>query len=184
MGKVRFRCRDMVKITFLDSNVFPVSTISVDPGTHLTQQNKDVRLYTHLLFYLCVCVYVHICARPYERADKLPHIIICWQDCLMFDVSVCLVAVVCHCSSSIVFFCLVCLHSCQRRMLPCCVTYLECYTGYTLTQRWIRWQQQTWHFALHPTCSGGLPKSALTKKDRACCRYVCKKTRYMYRMFY
>ncbi len=35
MGKVRFRCREMVKIKFLD-------TIYVDPGTHLTQQNQDV----------------------------------------------------------------------------------------------------------------------------------------------
>ncbi len=31
MGKVRFRCREMVKITFLDSNVVPGSTIYVYP---------------------------------------------------------------------------------------------------------------------------------------------------------
>ncbi len=43
MGKVRFRCREMVKITFLDSNVVPGSTIYVYPGTHLTQQNQDVQ---------------------------------------------------------------------------------------------------------------------------------------------
>ncbi len=42
MGKVRFRCREMVKITFLDYNVVPGSTIYVDPGTHLTQQNQDI----------------------------------------------------------------------------------------------------------------------------------------------
>ncbi len=42
MGKVRFRCREMVKIKFLDKNVVPGSTIYVDPGTHLTQQNQDV----------------------------------------------------------------------------------------------------------------------------------------------
>ncbi len=34
MGKVR--CRDMVKITFLDSNVVPGTTI------YVTQQNQDV----------------------------------------------------------------------------------------------------------------------------------------------
>ncbi len=33
MGKVRFRCRNMVKIIFLDSNVVPGSTKYVDPGT-------------------------------------------------------------------------------------------------------------------------------------------------------
>ncbi len=43
MGKVRFRCREMVKIQFLDKNVVPGSTIYVDPGSHLTQQNQDVR---------------------------------------------------------------------------------------------------------------------------------------------
>ncbi len=42
MVKVRFRCREMAKIKFLDSNVVPVSTIYVDPGTRLTQQNQDV----------------------------------------------------------------------------------------------------------------------------------------------
>ncbi len=42
MVKVRFRCREMVKIKFLDKNVVPGSTIYVDPGTHLTQQNQDV----------------------------------------------------------------------------------------------------------------------------------------------
>ncbi len=42
MGKVRFRCRDMVKIQFWDYNFVPGSTIYVDPGTHLTQQNQDV----------------------------------------------------------------------------------------------------------------------------------------------
>ncbi len=31
----------MVKITFLDLNVVPGSTIYDDPGTHLTQQNQD-----------------------------------------------------------------------------------------------------------------------------------------------
>ncbi len=46
MFKVRFRFREMVKITFLDSNVVPGSTKYVDPGTHLTQQNQDVRLVT------------------------------------------------------------------------------------------------------------------------------------------
>ncbi len=38
MVKLRFRCREMVKITFLNENVVPGST----PGTHLTQQNQDV----------------------------------------------------------------------------------------------------------------------------------------------
>ncbi len=37
MGKVRFRCRQMVKIKYLDKNFVPGSTIYVDPGTHLTQ---------------------------------------------------------------------------------------------------------------------------------------------------
>ncbi len=32
----------MVKIKFLDYNVVPGTTIHVDPGTHLTQQNQDV----------------------------------------------------------------------------------------------------------------------------------------------
>ncbi len=41
--KVRLRFREMVNITFLDKNVVPGSTIYVDPGTHLTQQNQDVR---------------------------------------------------------------------------------------------------------------------------------------------
>ncbi len=40
MGKVRFRCREMVKIKFLDYNVVPGSTLYVDPGTHPTQQNQ------------------------------------------------------------------------------------------------------------------------------------------------
>ncbi len=31
MGKVRFRCREMVKIKFLDSNVVPGSIIYVYP---------------------------------------------------------------------------------------------------------------------------------------------------------
>ncbi len=39
---VRFRCREIIKITFWDSNVVPGSTKYVDPGTHLTQQNQDV----------------------------------------------------------------------------------------------------------------------------------------------
>ncbi len=42
MGNVRFRCRDMVKTKFWDYNAVPGSTIYVDPGTHLTQQNQDV----------------------------------------------------------------------------------------------------------------------------------------------
>ncbi len=42
MLKVRFRCREMVKIKFLDSNVVPGSTIYGDTGTHLTSQNQDV----------------------------------------------------------------------------------------------------------------------------------------------
>ncbi len=33
----------MVKIKFLDKNVVPGSTIYVDPGTHITQQNQDVQ---------------------------------------------------------------------------------------------------------------------------------------------
>ncbi len=36
MVKVRFRCREMVKSTFLDQNVVPGSTKYVDVGTHLT----------------------------------------------------------------------------------------------------------------------------------------------------
>ncbi len=39
MFKVRFRCREMFKIKFLD--------IYVDPGTHLTQQNQDVQDVQH-----------------------------------------------------------------------------------------------------------------------------------------
>ncbi len=42
MVKLRFRCREMVKIKFLNENVVPGTTIYVDPGTHLTQQNQDV----------------------------------------------------------------------------------------------------------------------------------------------
>ncbi len=49
MGKVKFRCREMVQITFLDKNVVPGSTIYVDPGTHLTQQNQDVHSYLTVL---------------------------------------------------------------------------------------------------------------------------------------
>jgi len=42
MDRVRFRCRDMVRITFSDRNVVPGSTKYVDIGTSLTQQNQDV----------------------------------------------------------------------------------------------------------------------------------------------
>ncbi len=41
--RFRFRCRDIVKTSFLDYNVVPGSTKYVDLGTHLTQQNQDVR---------------------------------------------------------------------------------------------------------------------------------------------
>ncbi len=49
MGKVSFR--EMVKIQFMDQNVVPGSTIYVDPGTHLSQQNQDV-LYVTMWKYL------------------------------------------------------------------------------------------------------------------------------------
>ncbi len=39
MGKVMFRCRDMVKTTFY---LVPGSTKYVDLGTHLTQLTQDV----------------------------------------------------------------------------------------------------------------------------------------------
>ncbi len=59
MGKVRFRSREMVKITFLDKNVVQGSTIYVDPGTHLTQQNQAVRdiLSHNQTFYFTILQY-------------------------------------------------------------------------------------------------------------------------------
>jgi len=42
VGRVRFRGRDVVRITFSDRNVVPGSTKYVDPGTHLTLQNQDM----------------------------------------------------------------------------------------------------------------------------------------------
>ncbi len=41
MVKVRFRCREMVKIKYLDSNVVPGSTIYVDPGLSKTQDTSN-----------------------------------------------------------------------------------------------------------------------------------------------
>ncbi len=55
MVKLRFRCREMVNIKFWDINVVPGSTIYVDPGTHLTQQNQDVQ-HIHMNVRLC-CIY-------------------------------------------------------------------------------------------------------------------------------
>ncbi len=46
MVKVRFRCREMVKIKFLDKNFVPGSTIYVDPGS----QVKSSHLYLYSAF--------------------------------------------------------------------------------------------------------------------------------------
>ncbi len=60
MGKVRFRCRDMVKIQFWDYNIVSGSTIYVDPGTHLTQQNQDMHILTPPM-WKTICLVLYIC---------------------------------------------------------------------------------------------------------------------------
>jgi len=72
----------------------------------------------------------------YGSADKFLLIVIYWKDYLSISFYVSVTWL--HLSvifQAVLSLCLVCLHSCRRRMSPCYATYLECYTGYTLTQR-------------------------------------------------